>query len=336
MKLQTKTISDSRIWDEFVKGESPWSLFQSFTWGQLQNKLGHGIENIGYYDSDILVAVAQTVLVKARRGTFLHVRHGPIIVKKYQQSFSYWFFILTHLKKIARERNASFVRISPLLELSLPLLALFNKLNLHFAPIHAMDAQLCWVLPLDRTEAELLQNMRKTTRYLIKQAEKIGVSVVLNNQINTFMKLYAATAQRHGFVAHGGVVEEFNIYSPKNEIVLLLAKFQDQYLAGAIIIFFGSYAIYHHGASINSKIPASYLLQWKAIQMAKKRGVLVYNFWGIAPQDNKRHPWRGLTLFKQGFGGSKIEFVHAHDMPVSPVYWVTFCIEWIRKMLRGY
>jgi peptidoglycan pentaglycine glycine transferase (the first glycine) len=123
---------------------------------------------------------------------------------------------------------------------------------------------------------------------------------------------------------------------PKNQAILTLGYAGDELIAGALIIFYGNQAIYHHGASKQSKIPVTYALQWHAILEAKKRGLKWYNFYGIAPENKPNHPWSGLTLFKKGFGGSEIRYMHAHDYPISPWYIVPSTIESIRTKLRGY
>ena len=51
--------------------------------------------------------------------------------------------------------------------------------------------------------------------------------------------------------------------------------------------------------------PASYLLQWRAIQDALKRGDSIYNFWGIAPPALSPDP------LPKGEGGS-ISHVRNH------------------------
>jgi len=91
-------------------------------------------------------------------------------------------------------------------------------------------------------------------------------------------------------------------------------------IASALIIFTKSTAFYHQGASIHTKVPASYLLQWEAIKEAKKRGCAYYNFWGIYDKENRRTPksWQGLTLFKTGFGGEKIAYLPTQDLIINP------------------
>lgn len=300
-------------WNDFILRHYPGALFQSWEWGDVEKKLGHNVWRLEWPG-----AVAQVIKVPARRGTFLHVRHGPVfsdekILPK----------ILDDLTKLARKEHAWFVRISPQV-------THLSAFNLKSAPIHAMDAEICWVLDLDKSEEELLAGMRKTTRYEIKHAS--AVKVEKTRDLDRFLKLYNATSQRQRFVGHTGIREEFEML----DTTLYVASHEGVDLAAAMIVYFGAEAIYHHGASVPSKIPASYALQWEAIREAKKRGMKVYNFWGIAPDDRRNHPWWGLTVFKTGFGGRRVQYIHAQDLAVSPLYVIPKTIEKIRKRLKGY
>lgn len=312
MAYMLQEITSSHAWDSFVMEHSPMALFQSWAWGEVEKKLGTKVWRWGWFTHDTLVGISQIKKVSARRGTFLHVRHGPIGKINFND-----------IVRLARSEKAWFVRISPQVEKA-PYVGLVP------APIHAMDAELCWVLDLDKSEEELLAGMRKTTRYEIKHAG--GVTVTKSTDIDRFFALYDATSQRHNFVQHKGIREEFETL----DCDLFIATHHGCDLAAAIIVYFGDQAIYHHGASIQSKVPASYLLQWESIREAKKRGKKLYNFWGIAPEDKPDHPWRGITLFKKGFGGREVEFMHAQDYLVSPLAVIPRTVESLRKRLKGY
>ena len=331
MAYISREIVLPQVWDSFVKQHSPMALFQSWVWGEVVRAEGHSVWRLGWYDGGILVAVAQVQKVTARRGTFLHVRHGPILSN---QKKSLWNIVLSDLEALAKREKAWFIRVSPLLGITREHQQLYKDLGLRNAPIHAMDAELCWVLDLDKSEEEILAGMRKTTRYEIKRAQKLGVRIVKENNLNEFFELYEKTSDRQGFVRHTGIREEVKTFG--DDAAIFNAIFEKKILASAIILFWGDQAIYHHGASIPSKVSASYLVQWEAIREAKKRGKKLYNFWGIAPEDNANHPWRGITLFKKGFGGREMEFMHAQDYPVSPLYILPKTIEQIRKRFKGY
>jgi len=334
MNIEIKELNDEAVWDAFVLKYNPWSLFQSFAWSLLQEKLHVGVIRWGIYDKEQLVGVCAIYIIKARRGTFLHLRHGPIFGSMYIKA--YWECLLKNLKAIAARHGAWFIRMSPLVEENGHNLQFLKDLGFTPSPIHRMDGEICWVLDIDKPEVELISSMRKTTRYSIRQAEKLGVKVYQSEDLDPFFELYEATYTRHGFVPHIGIKEEFELFRKTDQVVLFYASYQGKIISSALILFFGPQAIYHHSASLQSKIPASHLLQWQAIREAKKRGKQVYNFWGIAPFDNPNHPWKGITLFKQGFGGRQKEFIHAHDLALSPFYAISYTIEIVRKIRRGY
>ena len=336
MELTIRSVEDKDRWEEFVLRYSPVSLFQSWDWGSVQEKLGMSLWRIGLYEGAILVGVAQIIKVRAKRGTFLHIRHGPIFAI---QCTEYWNAMFSYCVTLAHKENAWFIRVSPLLENSISINILFSSLRLRPSPIHAMDAERSWVLDITASDDELLSGMRKSTRYDIRKAEKTGVAVSFSmheEDIPRFLELYTRTSGRHDFVPHTGIVEEFAVFVRTGNALLLFGCYNGELLAGALILFYGNQAIYHHGGSTSSHVPVSALVQWSAILEAKKRGKSVYNFWGIAPENTPKHPWNGITLFKKGFGGRQVTYVHAHDLVVHPFYLISYGIEKVRKARKGY
>ena len=199
-----------------------------------------------------------------------------------------------------------------------------------------MDAEIVSVIDVLKSEVDLMKNMRKNTRNLIRKGLKMGIQIEKSSDISIFLKLYGETYSRHDFVPHQAVEDEFSIFSKQNKAVLLISRYEKTPIAAAIVSYFGNQAIYRHGASIKSSIPAAYVLQWEIIKRTKRRGLSYYNLFGIADTDRIDHPWWGLTLFKKGFGGETKKYLHAHDLPVSPWYWVNYLVETVRRIKRRY
>lgn len=340
--MEIKEITDKNIWEKFLSDTSPQSFFQSWNWGEVIGKKQKAkIKNqilwrLGLIDGNNIVGIAQVHKSLAKKGNFLHVRHGPIFSSLNRQYIS---FFNSFLKELSKKEKAGFLRISPLLENSVENKSLFESFNFHNAPIHAMDGEYCWIVDLSKSEDELLSGMRKTTRYLVRQAQKMGVKIVKSKSIHdieAFLKLYKLTAQRHQFVEHKSIREEFEQLLEDDQILLFMGYYQDQLISAALIVFYNNQAIYHHSASIEQKIPVNYLLQWEIIKEAKIRGKTVYNMWGIAPEGRNHHPWKGLTVFKKGFGGRVLEYLHAQDIPYSFSYCTTYLLETARRIWKGY
>ncbi len=331
-------ITDKKVWETFLLERAPHTpFFQSWNWGEVQQNLGNTIFRFGLYEQDVLVGICLVVTIKARRGHYFHLRHGPLLLD-FEKQFPHF---LSLFKEKTKKYHVDFLRMSPILSAGTFDLSFFRKLGFRNAPIHNMDAENTCVLDVQKTEDELLANMRKTTRYLIKKAQKMSIEIVQTTDMKdfgAFNHLYEVTSKRHGFVPHRGMKEELAIFGKDNEAVLFLAKYEGKIIAGSIIIFYGTQAIYHHAASdeLFRDIPAPYLLQWEVIKEAKKRGKQFYNFWGVVPENKQKHPWQGLSLFKLGFGGVRENSIHAQDLPLTFSYWKTFAIETAWRIKRGY
>jgi lipid II:glycine glycyltransferase (peptidoglycan interpeptide bridge formation enzyme) len=251
--------------------------------------------------------------------------------------------ILEYLKEIGRKEKAGFIRICSIWERTFENDLIFRNLGFRNAPIH-VHPEISWILPIGKTENEILAEMRKTTRYLIRQAEKNPeIEIVKSNNskdLEIFNNIYQQTGERAHFVPFSldYLQKEFQAFLKDGQVLLFLGKYKGEVVAGAMIIFWQGSAFYHQGASLRryAKIPVSYLLQWEAIKEAKSRGLKVYSFWGITPDNNPNHPWRGLTLFKQGFGGHEDVYVRTQDYLLSSKYWLNYSVEIIRKKKRGF
>ncbi len=234
------------------------------------------------------------------------------------------------------------------------------------SPLHLL-AEHVWYLPLmthdpwkgessdtSRTEEELMAQLRKTTRNLIRRAEKDGVTITASTNplkdIEEFIRLHDETRKRHKFTPYTNAFFRAQVkhFAARNECTVYLARFEGGVIAASVHMHAFGETSYHHGASDSThhKIPSSYLLQWTAISDALKRGDRIYNFWGIAPMQtgaeggleiaDKKHPFAGVTLFKTGFGGNLLDLQPCTDLPLSRAYHLTRSFEILRKWKRGF
>ena len=332
--IEIKEIKNKEIWENFLKECEEKTFLQSWNWGEFQKMMGNKIWRLGIFENSKLVNLILTIEIEAKRGTFLFIPH--LVSSKYLQ------VLVNYLKALSREEKADFIRISPILERNEENIKIFKELGFRDAPIH-MHPEVTWELDIKKPEEELIAQMRKTTRYLIRQAQKnsdirIEQSLELRD-IEKFNQLYQETVDRHHFVPFSleYLKNEFLAFLQNDQLSIFLGKYKNDLVSGGIFIFWQNIAFYHHGASSlrYPKIPVSYLLLWEAIREAKNRGCKKFNFWGIAPENQRNHPWHGLTLFKMGFGGYKKEYVKTQDLQISKKYWLNFIIEKLRKTKRG-
>ena len=348
--MKIKEINNKEIWESFLAKCEEKTFLDSWNWGEFQKKEGEKIWRLGIYDGEELAASALVIKIKAKRGTFLFVPHGPNINNQSPRNNNQVLeTLLNELKIIAKEEKASFIRIAPIWERSEENIKVFKDLKFKKAPIH-MHPEVTWEMDITPAEEELLMGMRKTTRYLIRQAQKNSDIEIIQSQnieeLKKFDEIYCPTARRHKFVPFSldYLQNQFSSFLTDNQISIFLGKYKDEVVSSSIVVFWQNIGFYHHGASLSkyNRVPVSYLLQWEAIKEAKKRVCQVYNFWGIAPEikdksqiQKSKHPWAGLTLFKMGFGGYRKEYVKTQDFSVSSMYWLTCAFEKLRKAKRG-
>lgn len=334
-------IKDKNIWEGFLSGHKEKTFLNSWNWGEFQKMMNNRIWRFGIFKGDNLTGLALVSKIKAKRGTFLLLQHGPVVENNKSEILK---TLLNELRSIAKKEKAGFVRMNPLWERDEDNLNIFRDFKFKESPMHASAYEATWKLDIQSSEEDLLMNMRKTTRYLIRQAIKnqdITIEKSSNlNDIELYQKLNKNLAQRQNFVPFSSefIKNEFEVFSRDNQAVLLFGKYKNELAATSLVIFWQGIAFYHQAASDSkfAKFSVPYLLSWETIKEAKKRGCLLYDFWGfVDPQKNPKHPWAGPTLFKMGFGGYKKEYVKTQDFPFSNKYWLTYFFEKIRKTKRG-
>lgn len=331
-------ITNRSIWEKFLASQSDASFLQSWNWGEFHRQLHHKILRLGFYHHKHLLGISLLIHQPARRGSHLECPGGPLISNWDNQTLVRAIFAA--VADCGRQLNVSFIRLRPQLPESTVARDLFHRLGCYPAPTH-LHAETTWQLDLTQPEETILHHMRKSTRYLIKKAQKDGVTVTQTQDlkfIDTLYQLQLETVKRHQFVPFSQefLTRQFAVFAADNQTQLFLAKYRGKIIAAAMIIFYGSEAVYHYSGSsqLARHIPASYALQWAAIQEAKRRGLNRYNFWGIAPDNNPHHRFAGVTLFKTGFGGHRVDYLHAHDLPLRSSYWLTWLFETLRAKYR--
>ncbi len=334
MLLKTcQEIKNKEIWEDFLSECQEKTFLQSWNWGEFQKIMGNKIWRLGAYNNEKLTAIALTVKIVAKRGTFLLIQHGPL-----GENFAVLF---EELKKIARKEKANFIRVASLLLKNKENEKMFRDLGFRPSPMHANAYEATWKLDLSLSEEELLMNMRKTTRYLIRQTMKNPDITFEKSEkledVEIYQKLNKEVAARQKFIPFSQeyIKNEFEVFSKDNQVLLLFGKYKGEIVAGALMVFCSGVGFYHQAASLEkyAKLSIPYLLQWEAIKEAKKRGCKMYDFWGYVDPKSK-HPWAGPTLFKMGFGGKPYLYVKTQDLPLSWRYWPTYIFERLRRVKR--
>lgn len=281
------------------------------------------------------------IVKNAKRGRYLEVPGGPLLdwhdPEAVQQMFA-------RIRAVARREKCVFVRLRPQLRRTPEHEQLLASLGAKKAPMH-LHAEHTVILDLTQSEDDLLKAMRRQTRYEVRRALKLGITVSWSDDEASFRQFHevqAETASRQHFVPPDlkTLLAERAAFNPEGEVGarLYVAKTAEGApIAYGLVLISGAEAEYFEAASteLNHRLPGAYALQWQVMRDLKKLGVKRYNLWGIAPPGQKAHRYAGVTTFKTGFGGEIVEFVPAQDLVINHLrYLLNLLVETVRKKKR--
>jgi lipid II:glycine glycyltransferase (peptidoglycan interpeptide bridge formation enzyme) len=185
--------------------------------------------------------------------------------------------------------------------------------------------------------------MRQRLRRALRKGAKNNIVIEKSTDpkdIHTFYEIQLQTAKRHDFYAFSEefLTKQFEAFAPNGEAVLYTAKHDGEILAQNFMIFYGNEASYHYGVSseLGTKLSGAPLLHMEAMRDARERGIKRYSFWGIVGENDTKHRFYGVSVFKRGFGVDELKYLPAQDMILKPFqyYTKTWIIETIRRKIR--
>lgn len=303
---------DQNRYSEFIKTCDKYNFLQSWEWGEFQISIGNKAIRYLYIQDDQILSAATMIIERTKLALFGIIPCGPIFQNLDSKVLSDLTTLLIDQSKL---HHVDILRIAPYFDFNESFKNVFNKLHFKHSTAKTF-ANHSLILNLEPNEDALLQNMRKTTRYLIKQKERHNIEIVSSTDVqdvNLYSLIEKDTLKKHDFRPYSKdrIIKEIKAFSP-NGCLIYKAIYEQEVVSMAIILFYGDEANYLYGASLSkyANIPCSYGIQWEAINEAKKRGCKRYNFWGISDQyinsDQKQtHPLWGVTQFKKGFGGTE-------------------------------
>ncbi len=319
-------------WDKIVKKYPEANFLQSPEYARMNEILGCKVFAEDFEGKAYVLMIVRN----AKRGRYLEIPCGPLVDFKDKKMVEKVF---AKIVEVAQREKCVFVRMRPQLKADADNLKLLEKMGMEKSPMH-LAAEHTVMIDLNKSEEELLAEMRRQTRYEVRRADKLGIKVLKNNSQTIFEEFHAVqveTAKRQNFVPPSLEVLLAEKQAFGDNIVIYKAMSDGKPVAYGLIIKSGVEADYYEAASteLNRKLPGAYALLWQAMRDLKAEGYSRFNLWGIAPAGQPNHRYAGVTTFKTGFGGEVLEFVPAHDLVISKIkYLKNLTVETIRKKRR--
>lgn len=343
-----------QAWEKLVEagGFLSGRFLQSWQWGEFRRALGYEIFRIGAFEGGELKGIC--FLEKRPVGlgqSYLYLPRGPIINPRLnpppakkgvlgldaaaggRKEGVIFQKLLAAVKQLAQSQGSFLARWDGPFELEKTAnIDYFSRFlgSFGFQPLgDQVEPQYTLVVDLNRPPAQIRQSFASRVKRKINKAHRHQVAVrelgIGNKELRIFLELLRATEQRQKIDLYTQsryfekLFEKFSDY-----LRLFVAEYKAKPVAGALIVVYGNSATYFYGGSIRMKqdLGAPWLLHWEIINRMKQAGYQWYDFWGIGKKqpDGSFWPagWQGITFFKTGFGGQKVSYLGAYDLPLRP------------------
>ncbi len=333
-------------WDSFIENSRWGDILQFWEWGETKASEKWTPKRLGVYKDGELILAAQCLLKEAGvLGKYIYIPHGPVfqtinglkegikplkeaLIQLAEQEEGFAIEIEPKIGELPDELLESPIVSENLQYLIDPaVLKLFESQGFRKSKRN-MQPKYKLYYDLDKSEEELLQTMKKNTRYNIKLAAKKGVVIneyslddkKIDQKLVQFYDLLLITQDR----AKGYPIRSFeyfktfiNSFKNLNNVSLFEASYEGKTIAINISqrTKYWSSSFYAASNRLFPEVKATYLLRWKSILKAKEMGSKLYDFWGIVPGSDQH---KGYSDNKMSFNGVRIDTFGLLSLPLSP------------------
>jgi len=294
-------------WDIIQEGLDA-SILQSNVWADVQQNIGRKA-HFEWSNHWSWLGFER----KANGIKYLFVPYGPTASVKAEEA-------LDSIKAYATKHSYDFIRMEPMGNFTKAELSRAGAVKtLEIEPEHTQ------VINLNKTEEDLRKDLKPNHRNLINGTQRRGIVVTQttsDSDLKEFLLMLKDTAKNSKVKFYNDSYYE-NIWQtmqPRGNAKLYIAKVENKAVSTALFYDYNGTRYYAHAGAfqqINRKVNASISLLWQAILDAKKLGMDKFDLWGVAPTENPKHKWAGITSFKKGFGGEPVDYLGTYDIPIK-------------------
>lgn len=299
---------DDGTWSQILEEFDDASIYQTWSYAAViagRRKTSHLILR---KNGDI-VAIAQARIAKLPfiNAGIAYIHWGPLWRRRAtEMDVDIFRQVLRALRNEFAYKRGLVLRVFPILFDNDPASLSEILTEEGFSPVSSVARGRTILMDLSPTLEELRGGMGSHTKRELKTAGRGGLEVIEGTGeelLETFIGIYTEMVSRKNFVEPNDINQFKLIQSQlpeKYKMRITLCKSGQELCAGLVYSAVGNTAIYLFGATSNAGMRSrgSYLLQWKAVEDLKQKGVAIYNLNGINPTTNP-----GTYRFKKDFSG---------------------------------
>jgi len=316
------------IWNKFVAESEQGHILQSYEWAKFKGAGSWEPFIIALMESNEIKA---GISILSRKVPFLgskffYAPRGPVVDFKDKDLVK---TLIDAVRTEAGKRGAVALRIDPEID-ETDSGAISTLKDIGFVSNKKqIQPRATFIVDLERDIDSILSSFDEKTRYNVRLAEKKGVQVKRESNINGiehFWKMYAETSKRDKFLIHP---KEYyfklkECLIDKDLADVFVAYFRGIPIASVVVFKFGKKILYMYGASLGvyRNMMPNHVLHWHVIKWAKENGYKQYDLWGVPVNPREGHPLYGVYRFKKGFNGKNRTWIGVYDIPFNRfLYW---------------
>jgi len=312
------TCGDASAWDAFVSRARDSSLLQAWAWASLKSRYGWRVQRYFWVDEGTPIGAIAVLRRGLPGGLALnYAPRGPILDGRLEQWPAFW----QALRERLAQDGGTVLKVDPewTTDEQRAVLAQTGALPSR----HPIQHQATMLVDISGGDAAMTR-FKESTRRNIRTGIKQGITVEASEAsaaMDSFYELLQETAAREQFTIRSRAYYQdlLSLFRERGQIAVYLARHEERLLAGAVMLFFGSKLAYLYGGTRTEAkdLKPGYLLHWRAIEDAQRRGCTTYDMWGVPldPQPGERG--YGYYVFKSRFNGRMVRFIGLYDLPVN-------------------
>lgn len=348
MALEFRNIDDDIVWDGYVQALPNYSFLTSSARYRYNERVGAKTSRIAIFANEKFIGIIFPSIGSSKLfGKYLECKHSPTLI---ENRGVYWEEIFKYVKDLARSNNCFMLRFSPLVVENEEIRKFYKKHSLKEAPIHNIDALISQHVDLNKDLETLRREMSKTKRNLLNRSLKDdSVTVEIfkdDSQFEIFKDFHNQTTKLKGYIDKpvDMLIEEFREQISKGMFYILIGYYNGKSIGFWQCTVYGkNIHLYQAGTDTEFReknINISYVLYWETLKLAKELGYEKLDlFGGVVPEgyEDGKHPWKGISDFKQSLGGQKITYMHSRDYALKRIVYIGYYIlSTLRTRAKGY